>query len=374
LKLLKTYPPEMELRAELLDLANFDSFSDGAPARLEGLVATLRTLYSSDPDLTLAAAQRIAADQRDPVPEGSADAAARCGAALRLVSSMGRAAATAMPAADHAAVLSWGLCVRHAGGDPAGGPDALKPLLPRIVKVHLPGASDGAKEGVRAYESALFSGDLHLDDTGAVERQAVLADYERALAAARADEPGAVAVERLLRDRARFLDAAGDRSGARTDYAALLFPAASATPRLPGALLSVQDLRRASELAAGEAGALAADRAARVGLLLVLHPDWAGAPRGDREKDLQALASRAQSSGVKEVMEAVLALYEGLPALYPDEHYARGKNGLYEGRVYDRLLYSAASHGAHLHRVTDVEQTLTGVRDRKPAPGGGSRR
>ena len=111
-----------------------------------------------------------------------------------------------------------------------------------------------------------------------------------------------------------------------------------------------------------------------MGLLLVLHPDWAGAPRGDREKDLATLASRAQASGVVEVLEAVLALYEGLPALYTDEHYARGENGVYAGRVYDRLLYSPAAHRAHLKRVADVEQTLTGVRDRTPAPASNSRR
>ncbi|MEE8468666.1 MAG: hypothetical protein V3T22_09435, partial [Planctomycetota bacterium] len=374
LTLLRTHPPAIEVAAELLELANFDEFSDGASTRLADLAATLATLYARDPELTLAAAQRVAADRRDPIPQDSADPALRCGEALRLVSALGQAAATAMSAEGHAAVLSWGLCVRHAGGDPAGGPDELKPLLQRLVRVHLPGASDPAHAGARAYERALFGGDLHLTDAESVQRAVVLADYEQALAAARAAEPGAVAPERLLRDRARFLDAAGDPPGAREDYRTLLFPDGRAGPRLPGALLSVADLRRAAELLAAEAGAAAAARAARVGLLLVGHPDWAGAPRGERETDLETLTARARASGVEDVLEALLDLYRDLPLIYPDEHYTRGENGVYAGKVYDRLLYSAAAHGVQLQRVEDVEETLRGVRDRNPAPGGDSRR
>lgn len=368
---LRQFAPNGPIARELLDLENLDGLLEGNHLLPEELVRTLTALMGPDAPLAMRAARRLAEDRRESPPEGAASPAARARVALALVAGLGVAQWAELGPADHGAVVGWATLLRSDAGDVAGGPDELAPWLAPLVGmhlVHMESSADSAADSAQlALLRARFSGDLHLADPTAVDRQAVLdvwaeAQSTEAQSTEAQSTEDATRAALALRGRARFLWAVEDRPAAGADYRAL----AEGGGR---GILEPRDLRRVVEVLGLEPGAGGAAQAARAGLDLVRHPSWAGDGAEVRRRDLLGLLQRARSAGDPELAAQVLTLFEGLPAPAQDGAYPL-RDGIGADRVYARLLEDLEGHGVLARAVQDLREGSQGPGPEEQAGGG----
>ncbi|HED66689.1 MAG TPA: hypothetical protein ENJ09_14180 [Planctomycetes bacterium] len=306
-----------ELLGRVLEAPTFDALA-ADPASLRDLAAACLALARGKAAATLAAARRIAGEGRV--------ASARTRQALRLAASLAPADAKRLSPGDHVRVSEWAWRL-HLAGDPLLAPIAgaeFSPEIPRsflraLVDIHLPAAgsspppSPTLRPSVRAALRALALAKLALSapaESG--ESEAIgSADVEAAFAEAFEIADGDRGLGALLlRDRARFRSAIGDREGALSDYREL---SRTASLELPDLRRAVDLLGRADD--ASISPALLAELFERL-VAIVEHPLWHLDPLPLRLEDLDRLVRAARRLGPPSTTRAA-AILEHLRAAEP---------------------------------------------------------
>ncbi len=284
--------------------------------RIVELASTLRKLAAGDPERLMWSAELIAFKE-DPDTRF-----VRYEQALGLMASLSEEGARSLTPEQHAAIVKWARGLRAGGGSQAGGTERLRPVLKRLVEVHLP-MSIGAGDDERslAHMRALFMGDLLLAEDKGRDPATVLSSYEEALSYAA--DPNATAKTSPLtvvrRDRARFYLALGREAEALADYQALdtYRHSAGASGANVADGLQLFDLRQAARLLGDRR--LAPDRVGSAGKAfdltyeLVHLEAWEAEPPAVRLQDLVDLTTRARDSRDAGRLASARALLEDLP-------------------------------------------------------------
>lgn len=299
----------------LLDGPAFESLVQADPALRTRLVATLTTLVDGDAVRRVRIARRLLALD-DPTSR-----VRRLQQALELVAALDPQAARSLAPADHADIVRWARELRAASGGPLALPEDGTGLLHQLIEIHVPGASaaQGQPDAASVETLALFLADLYKREPEAVAVEEVLARFDEALALARERPDGALSPGLVLRDRARFLVAAGDADAALADYRAAIEQDRARTPEegaVPGWLsLDLSDLRTLADLLAREGTPAAAREAAGVLERLLARPAWRQEPPAVRLQDLRRLTEHALASADPDLVSAAREFLAGLPPL-----------------------------------------------------------
>lgn len=343
-------------------------------ARAAEVAETLLRLSGDDSERLLRGARclvrgaRLAAANAataSPVPLGvevPVDAA-RLTRALELVTRVAPEAAAALQPADQLWIVER-VHELYAGGAVLRGPlPRAEEFLVRLVDVHVPAAQAAdpapavAARGARVV--ALARAELRAPRANVIES---FGGAERLAKAA-----GDSALERaIVRDRARYLAAAGSGAGALVDFRALLRSDAQAAPRT-APMLHPADLRAAAALARAEppGSAEAALDAYGFARALVQHRAWRSEAPGLRQQDLVQLAECALASGDTAAVAQVREDLAGLPTA--PESAANGADRDPTGPLWAGLVGREEWRTA----LVDLERRLAARLGTPPPNGGG---
>lgn len=255
----------------------------------------------------LAAANAAAAAPGVDVPMD----AARLTRALELVARVAPEAAAALQPADQAWIVERVHELYAGGAVLRGSLPRAEEFLVRLVDVHVPAAlaADPAPAAQARVARVVALARVELR----APRAAVIESFGGAERLAKA--AGESSLERaVVRDRARYLAAAGSGAGALVDFRALLRADAQAGPGA-APMCHPSDLRAAAALARAEppGTAEAALDAYGFARALVQHRAWRNEAPGLRQQDLVQLAETALASGDTAAVAQVREDLAGLP-------------------------------------------------------------
>jgi hypothetical protein len=340
-----------ELVRRVLDSHGLDALLVGDARRVEEVAVALRRLAGIDPARVVRCAERLVAVD-DPETRTT-----RLEQALAAVLALDPGAARLLSGAEHREVLAWACELRErAGLRPIESATQLQ-VLTRLVDVHARRALADTSFDSRAlaHPIAVLAGDLALASDPPTDSQPVLAQFAIAIKWASESGDGASSSRRLevLRDRARFLYAAGLRREALDDYRALLAGVPLERLELVEGESSLQlaDLRHAASLLVDPAlghdtDPRAAALACQVGLALVHQDSWQKLPPQTRLQDLRELADRAQASCSGPEITATRAIFDDLPEIPAGGEDSAATNGssestaLWRGLLRDRTWHA----------------------------------
>ncbi|MBI1382530.1 MAG: hypothetical protein GC161_15740 [Planctomycetaceae bacterium] len=298
----------------LLGESRLDEHAAISAARAAEVAETLLRLSGDDSERLLRGARclvraaRLAAATAAaaaPAPQGVGVPvdAARLTRALELVARVAPDAAAALQGADHVWIVERVHELYAGGAVLRGSLPGAEEFLVRLVDVHLPAAlaaeatPAAAARGARVL--ALARVELRAPRASVIE---TFGEAERLANAAGESALGRA----VVRDRARYLAAAGSGAGALVDFRALLRgDAEAASGGAP--MLHPSDLRTAAALARAEppGTAEAALDAYGFARALVQHRAWRSEAPGLRQQDLVQLAECALASGDTAAMAQV---------------------------------------------------------------------
>ncbi len=360
-----------DLADRVLRMNGLEDLLVGDARRVQAVAVALRTMAGSDPGRVLRCADRLVA-AKDPETRTE-----RLEQALAAVIALGPDAARRIPDSEHRSVLAWAFELRERAGLRPIESHTLVQVLGQLVDVHARRALTDSTIDPRslAHAVAVLAGDLALASDPPGDIQPALVQFAAAIAWASEQGDGARAAERLevLRDRARFLCAAGLPREALADYRVLLAEIPLTTPALVEgeAIFQLADLRRTANLLVDPAlgndqDPKAAALACQVGLALVRQESWQKLPPQTRIQDLRDLADRARICGNRDHLTAARAIFDDLPDLPPPGEDPLGTNGtpetnaLWRGLLRDRNWHEALLELRTRLRSTSAADTHNG--------------
>lgn len=308
---------EESMLADCMASQSFETLA-ADPLSLPALVRMCAQLAQDDPEVTLAAARRLAGARTQSASLG------RLQQALALMASLDDAAAAQLSAEGHRQVCAWSWELQVLGVSLAT--THKLSFIQRLARTHWPRSGPDVDqsnldylfdEAARKHLLAMLLGieamALASDDA---DREAAIVSATQAYASATktaAEHLGHAFGSGLLlevrRDRARFLHASNQWRESLEQFSLLVASGALALPDLRTAMEIMTSIDDGSSRADISGALFQLQRSA------ILHPTWPAEPLALRMQDLRELSTSAMEDAGGANSEIFVAMLEGMPEL-----------------------------------------------------------